>query len=485
MEKLSKAIKQLSKKEYEQLLVEITGNRKNKPYVVLQTLRNENVDEHTLMSQLQVNRTTFYTLKSRLNYQVASLLSKKIDNPISALMEEVTKIPATLYGTNKSVAIKALIDLEKQLIEYDLNNELIIVYKNLSRLYQNQPEEFQYYNNAYEKRVAFFLSLIKAEDLFYEFFKQLGIYKMTREDTEFEKLKVILRKMSNILELYESHRLYVMFNIVKIYFNCNDPEKREGLRYMEMEIDEDLKKIKKIFDKYALDTFYQNIKHLPDFIHYEFYQKINNAVRAGHYYQQTITHVVEYARKPIMAPYITELLQSRVEQFTVDKDIIGLERLHNYLVENYEVDKTEIYHFMAWKRFQAIIKFYKGDYSGAAKLINDLRIDVSLKPYTITDAELKLFQALQYCIIGEEAMTLQLLNSIKRQVRELDDDTDEIELMVKLIKYAFKSTEFRRKMKHITELWGRIQDLTTQPDSILWYINLDDSLLRRMANPIK
>ncbi|MGI8893672.1 MAG: hypothetical protein ACR2GN_09470, partial [Bacteroidia bacterium] len=201
--------------------------------------------------------------------------------------------------------------------------------------------------------------------------------------------------------------------------------------------------------------------------------------------QQTITYVVEYSRKPIMAPYITELLQTRVEQFMVDNDLLGLERLHNHLAENYDVDTTEVYHYMAWKRFQAIIKFYRCDYSGAAKIINDLRTDVSLKPYTIADAELKLFQALQYCIIGEEAMTLQLLSSIKRQVRELNDETDEIELMVKMIKYAFKSTEFRRKMKHITDMWSRAKEMTKQPDSILWYINLDVSLLRRMANPIK
>ena len=485
MEKLSKTIKKLSNKEYEQLLVEITGNRKNKPYMVLQTLRNEEVDEHTLMSQLQVNRTTFYTLKSRLNYQVANLLSKKIDNPISALMEEVTKIPATLYGTSKSISIKALIDLEKQLIEYDLNNELIIVYKNLARLYQNQPEEYQFYNNAYEKRVAFFLSLIKAEDLFYEFFRQLGEYKMSKEKNDLEKLKEILRKMSNILELYDSHRMNVMYNIVKIYFNCNNYEKREGLKYMEMEVDEDLKKIKKLFEKYELDTFYQNIKYLPDFLHYEFYQRIDNRVRAEHYYNQAITHVVEYARKPIMAPYITEFIQTRIEQFIQDNDIMGLERLYAYLAENYDVDPKELYHYVAWKKFQAIIKFYRGDYSGAAKMINDLRTEVSVKQFAITDAELKLFQALQYCIIGEEAMTLQLLNSIKRQVRILDEETDEFELMVKLIKYAFKPTEFRRKMKNMTDLWNKIKELKSKPDSTLWYLNLEDSLLRRMANPIK
>ena len=485
MEELSKTIKKLSQEEYQKLLIEVTGNRKNKPYMVLEALRNEEVDEHALMSHLQVNRNTFYTLKSRLNYKIANLLSKKIDNPISALMEEVTRIPATLYGTNKSVAIKALIDLERQLIEYDLNNELITVYKNLARLYQNQPEEYQYYNNAYEQRVAFFLSLIKAEDLFYEFFRQMGIYKMTKEEGEFEKLKEILRKMTNILELYDSHRMYVMYNIIKIYFHCNDPEKRDGLKYMEMEIEDVLRKIKKLFDKYELDTFYQNIKHIPDFIHFEFYLKINNNVRADYYYQQIMPHIVDYARKPIMAPYITEILQSKVELFISENDLIGLERLYNSLAENYEVDTNEIYHFMAWKRFQAIIKFYRGDYSGAAKIINDLRTEVSLKPFPITDAELKLFQALQYSIIGEENMTLQLLSSIKRQVRALDEETDEIELMVKLVKYAFKPTEFRRKMRHITEMWGKIKELTKRPDSVLWYLNLEDSLLRRMANPIK
>ena len=485
MEELVKTIKKLSQEEYKNLLVEVTGNRKNKPYMALEAMRNDEMDEYALMSHLQVNRSTFYTLKSRLNYKIASLLTKKIDNPVSALMEEVTKIPATLYGTNKEVSIKALIDLEKKLLEYDLNNELIIVYKNLARLYHNQPEEFQHYTKAYEQRVAFFLALMKAEDLFYEFFSQMGIYKMSKDEKELEKLKEILRKMTNFLELYDSHRMYVMYNIIRIYFNCNDPEKREGLKYMEMEVEDILKKIKNLFNKYELDTFYQNIKYIPDFIQFEFYQKINNLVRADHYYQQIVTHVVEYARKPIMAPYITELIQSKLEMFVNDNDLIGLERLYSFLAENYDVDSKENYHFMSWKRFQAVIKFYRGDFSGAAKVINDLRNEVSLKQYPLADAELKLFQALQYCIIGEEDMTVQLLGSIKRQVRVVEEETDEIEIMSKLLKYAFKPTEFRRKMKYMTDTWAEVKKLTQRPDAVLWYLNIEDSLLRRMANPIK
>ncbi len=484
MEDLSKTIKKLSEEDYKILLEEVSGKKKNKPFVVLEALRNEEIDDSELMERLEVNRSTYYTLKSRLNTKVASILAKQVNNPISALKEEVARVSANLYGNNKIFSIRALKELEKQLIEYDLSNELIIVYKTLARLHQ-YTDEFKEYEQLYNKHVAFSLAVVKVEDLFYDFIRKIGKWYLTRNEEDLELVRGVLREMINILELYNSHRMFVMYNIVRIYYHCSDPSKREGLHLMEIEIETTLNQINTIFEKYTLDTFYQNIKSLTDFLLFEYYQKTNNMIRADHNHQKLIGQVPDLASKHIMAFHVVQFLNSKIEKFLGDGDLTKLLMLNKVLEENLEIDPNEAFHFYSWKRYLAVCRFYQSDYSGAAKIINVLRNNVNLKQFIYADVECKLFQALQYCIIGEEGLCQQIIQSIKRQMKEGEKDYEDVELYIKLMKTAMKPADFRKKMKKLTEIWKQIVELNVSHSSILWYVRLDESMMRRMGNPIK
>src|SRR4051812_11927166 len=98
MDTLSKTIRRLSDDEYQELLKEVSTGRYSKPYIVLETVRTKNITDGQMIEMLQVNPSTYYTLKSRLNTKIAAVLAKKVDNPISKLMDEVTRVPASLYG---------------------------------------------------------------------------------------------------------------------------------------------------------------------------------------------------------------------------------------------------------------------------------------------------------------------------------------------------------------------------------------------------
>ena len=71
MEILSKTIKKLTEDEYQQLLQEVSGKKKNKPFLVLETTRAREVEDSEMMEILQVNPSAYYTLKSRLNSTLA------------------------------------------------------------------------------------------------------------------------------------------------------------------------------------------------------------------------------------------------------------------------------------------------------------------------------------------------------------------------------------------------------------------------------
>jgi hypothetical protein len=486
MDKLNKTIKQLSPERYKYILEQISGGRRNKPYLVLVNAREKNLDDDEMREILGVNASTYYTLKSRLNQKVASLLARDIDNPISTLLEEVKRVPALLYGTNKTVTITVIKDLEKRLKEYDLSNELIVVYKALVRLYR-YSEEYENYEKLYKKHVAFSLAVSKAEDLFYEFIKRLGFYLMSYDVSDLESVRASRRELSNISDLYESHRLFVFYHIVRTYYLCSAPHKRAELRDKESDIEQVLDKIDHIFDRFNLDVFYQNFKVIIDLQHFEYYTHIDNYSKADHYYNKVNYNIPELAQKHIMAFYIVQFLNSKILKYLKDNNISIITDINDRLVQNFDVDPDETYHYMCFRRYLAVAKFYQGDYAGAARLINEMRNEISLKQYQYIDTECKLFQALQYCILGRNELCANIINNVKRQVKDSDEAfREKVNLFVKLLKMAMKTADLRQKTKKMAAIWNSFQDLNDSSYPVfLWYVKLDERLLRIMANPIK
>ncbi len=484
MDVLNKTIKKLSEEEYQALIMQVSGKKKNKPFVVLETTRNRDIADSEMMEMLQVNASTYYTLKSRLNSKIAAILSKNVQNPISSLIDEVTRVPANLYGNNKDFSIRALKELEKQLIEYDLSAELIVVYKTLSQLHL-YSEDYTYYDKLYKKHVAFSLAVSKAESLFYKFILKSGQYLLTHSPADHEEVVEIKREISNISELYTSHRLYVIYNIVRLYHMCIINNTQEDLKSKELEVDNTLQEMNRIFQKYSLDTFYQNIKFISDFIYFSYYQKTGNQVRADFYHDKGLLLMEDLCAKHFMSFHVVRFLDSRIEKFLSDGNIDKLTACNDIIFHNLDIDSNEAYQFVTYKKYQAVCKFYNRDYNGAAKTINDLRNNLSLKPYMATDIECKLFQALQYCILGEDGLCMQILSSLKRQIREHDTGFDSTRLFIKLLKTALKPADYRKKVKKITEMWNAFQQANTGPHAILKYVKLDEIAIRKMTNPIK
>ncbi len=483
METLNKTIKKLNEIEYQELLSAVAGRKNNKPYLVLEAARNNSFDEDKMMEMLSVNPSTYYTLKSRLNERIAQFLSQNVKNPIGALKDKVALVPAMVFGNDREVALRALKNLEKQLIEYDLSNELIVIYKAMARLSMYNGD-FDYYEKEYNRHVAYSLAVVKAEDLFYDFVKRAGNYFLTRDEKDKESVQACLRELTNISELYQGHRLFVMYNLVRIYYICIFT-KAENLKSLEMEIDTILQQIKKNFDKYELDTFYQSIKFLVDFLYFEYYQRTGNTVRADHYYMQINHNVPEIAFKPVFSFYVTQFLRSKIDRFIGNGNVQELTDINAELESNFETDISEPYPCISLRSYLAIGKFYEGDYSASARIMNNLRNELSMKKYLFTDVEHKLFQALQYCFMGEDGLCGQLLQSVKRQITDDEQMFDSATIFIKLLKAAIKPEEFRKKVKRLTEIYEAFKNANTGNKTILWFVKMDEATIRKMANPIK
>nr|MBP6335353.1 hypothetical protein [Bacteroidia bacterium] len=178
-------------------------------------------------------------------------------------------------------------------------------------------------------------------------------------------------------------------------------------------------------------------------------------------------------------------LESKMERFLQNNNIEELTDLNADLESNFEVDVNEPYPCLSFRGYQAVSKFYEGDFSGAARAINSLRNELSMKKYLFTNVEYKLFQALQYCFQGEDGLCSQLLQSVKRQISEDEELFSAATIFIKMLKAAIKPEEFRKKVKRLTEIYNAFQEANSGRKRILWYVKLDENMLRRLANPIK
>ena len=480
METLTQIVKRLSDEDYKMLLANITTDKFSKPYIVLEAARHQVVSDARMIEILDINPSTYYTLKSRLNTKVASILSKKTENPISALMNEVSRVPASLYGTDKQVAIRSLKELEKQLLEYDLSNELIIVYHSLARL-NMFSEEYHHYERLYNKFVAFSLASAKAENIYYEFMIMLGEYQLTKNPDDLEKIESTLRELSNITELYNSHRMFVFFNIMRLYYLLITAPNPESLLQKEMEIDKTLQDMKAIFERYPLDTFYNTVKFIIDALYFEYYQKINNLVRARHYYKLVIENIGEYASHHIMNFHMVQFLNAKIELFMATDEEKILREKNEAIFRSLYIETGETFGYICYLRYQAIVKYYDGDYAGTAGILNNLRSTINMKQYWLVDMDLKLFQVLQYIVLKEDALCKQLIGNIERNLRAKKTDFKNIKLFIKMIKVSFVEQDGQTRKKKISSLWDSFIKRNTGDEMVLSYLQIDKKILQKLG----
>ena len=208
MAKLKNIIKQLSDSDYQAIYDSLIESSAEKSAYLLNAMRERQISDIKVMDELEVNNNAYYTLRSRLNQKIEEYLLQQMESPRTDILKKVANINEIIFTKKRAIAIATLKKLEKELLDYDLSNELTIVYKSLKKLHINSQDHFQY-SQHYNKHVAYMLAVDKAEDLLAEYFKKFGDYSLSGDETERLGLTLLVKEMNNVRALYESHRLYV------------------------------------------------------------------------------------------------------------------------------------------------------------------------------------------------------------------------------------------------------------------------------------
>ena len=481
MAKLKNIIKQLTDHDFREIHESLMESNAEKSAYLLKSMREKQLADLKIMNELGVNTNAYYTLRSRLKQKIEEYLLQQMENPRTDILKKVANVVEILFTKKKAIAIATLKKLEKELIDYDLSNELTVIYKSLKKLHVHSPEFF-HYSQQYNKHVAYMLAIDKAEDLLADYFKKYGFYSLSNDETEKLQLSLMVKEMDNLCKLYDSHRLFVYQSCMNIFhrlFVEEDSATQDNSEPIEDIID----KVESILDQYNLDSIYHHLTLIFEFIKLEYYEHYNVHRKAEKYFAEVNANVTSLLSNYSLFTYPPQFLTTKI------KRAIRLEQEETLFEENielfadYDVDTEDVPKFINYVMYRAISCYYAGEYKLAAKELTNLLNQVKIKKTPFALLEIKVLLVLQYCLLNDFDLFNQQMNSIQRQIRiQGKDECEYLTNFTKILKVAISDTK-KDKDKKIQALIKKIdgENKNIKGFNPSRLIKLDEDFIERLC----
>lgn len=481
MAKLKNIIKQLSQQDFDNIYQQLIDSSADKSAYLLKYMFHEQLSDNKIMKELNVNNNAYYTLRSRLNQKIEEYLLEQIESPRTDVLRKVANINEILFTKKRTIAIATLRKLEKELLDYDLSNELVVVYKTLKKLHVNTPEYFEY-SQLYNHHVTYMLDVDRVESFMADYFRKYGTYSFSNDETDKLELILLNKEIIALCKKYESHRLYVYQSCVNIFHRLFVEAEDEQLNDESIEPIEDIfAKIDAIFEQYKLDTIYFHLSVVFEHLRLEYYNHYKLYRKAEKYYEE-----VNDSISSLLSSYNTHTYPSRFLFTKLERAMRmgGLENLYeenNGIFHDFEADIQNVPQFVTYTSYRAIGAYYAEKYDDAVRGLTKLLNDTSLKKYPYVNLEIKLILGILYFITNETELLGQLISSIQRQIRILSKETCiHAVLFIKILRTASHASK-GEKQPRIQSLMEKIKKATRSNGfSLTRYIRMDDDFLKRI-----
>ncbi len=392
MAKLKNIIKQLSEKDYKLIYDSLLESNAEKSAYLLKALRERQLSDSKIMTELEVTPNAYYTLRSRLNIRIEEHLVQQMESPRTDILKKVANLNEVLFTKKRTISLTTLKKLEKELIDYDLASELTVIYKCLKKLNINSPEHF-HYSQLYNRHIAYMLAVDKAEDLLAGYFKKYGNYYFTSDETERMGLILLLKEMQNVAKLYESHRLYV-FQSCMLIFHRLFVEPDDHFQADGESIEDVFAQVQKIFDTYHLDPLYYHMDLVFEFLKVEYYNHYKVYRQLEKHFEEVndavANLIVNYSSYTFPARFLLTKLERHLRLGT-EKEIVTE---NESLFADIEPDLLDVPHHTVCTIYRALGFYYVSRFEEAAKILNGLLNDVSLKKHPFVQMEVKAISGL-------------------------------------------------------------------------------------------
>lgn len=405
MEKLKRLILQLSKDKYDFIVSTLKKNHSNKFLTLLEYNRNNGHDD--LLKILNCNDNALYVLKSRLYDKIQKcLIDFENHQAAESHLSHSTNLDDYLVKYQRDTAIAMLHEIEKTYLQNNDYVNLINVYSTLKKAYHHS-DKYYFYSQLYNKNVAYFIALEKANDVLLDFNKTLAHYYFSDSEEGKEKLILLKEEIKNICFLNNSHNLEVIFNIILIQlFLFTRVELSEEDPVVDIIAASD-----EIFNKFSTDPQVKKFEQVFDFLKMEYYYTIKQNKKALFYYEKINENIDKWLLNSNYCLAYKFLFSKSViiQSASNPQDLLKEDEVLYY-------DPYDFYSIVAVKFYTAINKYYLGNLKEAITLLNKILDDSSFINFPYIEFEIKLSLAFCYYKKKELELASNLLKNLSRKV---------------------------------------------------------------------
>jgi len=389
---LHKVILQLDPDIFGKLKEDFTANRGEKMLQLLELYRAAKTEEEITHKLLDINTSSFYTLKSRLQDKIQRALFTNANDVYADLLKNLAGIPYIINNTPRESAILLLNYLEEELKKADQPGELAQVYGALKRLH-SRNDQYYHYEQLYNKNIAYFLAIEKAEEVLSHFVRECTLHANTHNGTGDVILRLYVKELHNLGRVYDSPRLKMYRYIAEVTYALFVDENRE-IPGSDDTIEETLAKLSGIIEEHAEDMNYKYVRDIWAYLSFEYYSSLGLVKNATQYFDMLVANQFRVLYRTHRSN-TTHVLLSAFDRIVADKELTK-----SVLSWIPEPDECNYYARINIALFRAGVEFENGNFSAAAAVLNDTLNDISLKPILIAEYNIKLF--LVMCLLCAE-----------------------------------------------------------------------------------
>jgi hypothetical protein len=488
MAKLKNIIRQLAQEDYKSIYEQLMQSNAEKSADLLKFMYQDQLSDSKVMKELNVNPNAYYTLRSRLNQKIEEYLLEQIENPRTDLLKKVANLNEIVFTKKRTIAITTLKKLEKELLEYDLSNELMLVYKNLKKLHINATDYYDY-SQLYNRHVAYMLDVDRVEIFMAEYFKKYGSYSFANEESEKLELTLLNKEIQNVYRKYDSetsHRLYIYYSCVNVFHRLF-VEAEDELTDENIEPIEDIfTNMEKIFQKFKADPIYFHLRVVLEFLRLEYYNHYKLYRKSEKFFDEVNDSISSLLSSYNTHTYGARFLFTKLERHLRMGGLTGLNDENLGLFHDFESDVQNVPQYVTYVGYRAICMYYAGKYEDAIRWLNKLLNEVNLKRYAYVHLDIKLFLSILYAFTNDKELLSQSLSSMQRQVRILSKETCiHVVQLMKILKLSTDDVkeDAQTREEKITISTEKMRKTTIPAGfSLVRYLKFDDDFVQKLIN---
>ncbi len=435
MIKLKKVINHLDDNTYKDIVDQFSKTKAENFLFLLQSYRKNAITDNDIMKKLELTNNSFYVLKSRLYEKIQTNLSAEIDITKEDVLNQFHQLPEISFSTSREVATAILLKLEKDLLTFDLHNELVILYSILKRL-NLYSDKYFHYSQLYNKQIAYTLSIEKSLDLLGEFNRKLNEYMFSKVPGLINELLFLHKEIEDYFLLNSDRQIEVIkyFIELQLIIFCDQLNNNNT--------EEILNKANALLSNLPESSQLKKWLLPLNYLYFEYYVSKRQSSQAEIYYLKTEK---DYKTLLLANPICisSRYLLSKTN-YLIEKGRIG--ELKKMDVDSILFDPHDPFSIIRLNLYKSLLMFFNNNAKGAVAEIADILNNNSLRDFVHINVEVKLTLAYYYLHLEEFDLADHILKNLSRKLKLSDSlDYKNVNDLIKFFNYIISNADLNVK----------------------------------------